>query len=51
LTLSKLTTLVLAQDMCSGCREAMRKPKLVTLNDADDRKHGSTGASAPPRQF
>ncbi|KAG7387672.1 hypothetical protein PHYBOEH_008174, partial [Phytophthora boehmeriae] len=28
-------------EMCSGCQEAMRRPKLVTLSDADNRKRGS----------
>ncbi|POM72941.1 Hypothetical protein PHPALM_10268, partial [Phytophthora palmivora] len=28
-------------EMCSGCQEAMRRPKLVTLADAESRRHGS----------
>ncbi|KAL3659623.1 hypothetical protein V7S43_015299 [Phytophthora oleae] len=28
-------------EMCSGCREAMRRPKLVAVSDADSRRRGS----------
>ncbi|KAG3179154.1 hypothetical protein PC128_g16058 [Phytophthora cactorum] len=32
-------------EMCSGCREAMRRPKLVALADADSRRRGSKVSS------
>ncbi|KAE9287155.1 hypothetical protein PF008_g26489 [Phytophthora fragariae] len=32
-------------EMCSGCRDAMRRPKLVALADADSRRHGSQAPS------
>eukprot|EP00644_Phytophthora_capsici_P017613 jgi/Phyca11/509141/fgenesh2_kg.PHYCAscaffold_42_\ len=28
-------------EMCSGCQEAMRRPKLVAVSDADSRRRGS----------
>uniref|UniRef100_H3GVW6 START domain-containing protein n=1 Tax=Phytophthora ramorum TaxID=164328 RepID=H3GVW6_PHYRM len=36
---------VLLQEMCSGCQDAMRRPKLVALVDADSRRRGSLAPS------
>ncbi|KAL4140943.1 hypothetical protein PRNP1_014068 [Phytophthora ramorum] len=33
-------------EMCSGCQDAMRRPKLVALADADSRRRGSLAPSS-----